>query len=349
MELRKLGKSDLYVSALGVGCWAFGGGDYWGEQSQSDVDKVVHKALDLGINFFDTAEVYNNGASESSLGIALKGRRDKAIIGSKVTPANTAPAVLRQHCEESLKRLGVSYIDLYMLHWPITPHAIEHFTKDKSIISAPPSMEDAFATLKQLKQEGKIREIGVSNHGVKQMDKVLGIMDDIVTNELPYNLLSRSIEEELIPYCSEHDLGIIAYMPLQQGLLTGKYTAADQINPMRARSRHFHHSHGKGSRHGEAGAEEEIFSAIAKIKEISAGLKVDIATLSLSWVIANKHMTTTIVGSRNEKDLALNIMAEAYKISGDVIAELNAITQPVLQKLGNNPDYYEGRMNSRVS
>src|SRR5208282_1318175 len=111
MEYRKLGKSDLHVSVLGVGTWPFGGGDYWGAQNQDDVDQVVHRALDLGINFFDTAEMYNNGASETSLGIALKGQRDRAIIGSKVTPANAAPDTMRKSCEQSLKRLGTDYID----------------------------------------------------------------------------------------------------------------------------------------------------------------------------------------------------------------------------------------------
>jgi aryl-alcohol dehydrogenase-like predicted oxidoreductase len=348
MEYRKLGKSDLHVSVLGVGTWPFGGGDYWGAQSQDDVDQVVHRALDLGINFFDTAEMYNNGASETSLGIALKGKRDRAIIGSKVTPANAAPATMRKSCEQSLKRLGTDYIDVYMLHWPISSHSLEHFTSDQAAIARPPSIEEAFATMKALKNEGKIRAIGMSNHGVKQMDAVLGKMDDVVTNEMPYSLLSRAIEDSIIPYCAKHDIGIIAYMPLQQGLLTGLYGSADEIAPMQARSRHFHHSHGKGTRHGEEGAEAEVFAAIAKIKQVAAEQNVTIAVLSLAWVMANKYMTTTIAGSRTLAELSLNVGAVDYKISPEVIERLKVITAPVLEKLGSNPDYYENRLNSRI-
>ena len=106
MQYRKLGKSGLTASVLGIGAWSFGGGDYWGPQRQQDVDAVVRGALDRGINFFDTAEMYNNGASETSLGLALKGIRDRAIIASKVIPAHAAPAVLRKSCEDSLRRLG---------------------------------------------------------------------------------------------------------------------------------------------------------------------------------------------------------------------------------------------------
>ena len=270
------------------------------------------------------------------------------MIGTKVTPANAAPHSLRNSCEQSLKRLGTDYIDVYMLHWPINPHAIEHFSNDPTVIANPPSVAEAFATLKTLKQEGKIREIGMSNHGIKQMQAVLASMDDVVTNEMPYNLFSRAIEESIIPFCEQHKLGIIAYMPLLQGLLTGQYSNAAEVAPMRARSRHFHHGHGKGSRHGEDGAEREIFESVAAIKDIAARQHVPMATLSLAWVIANKNMTTTIVGSRNTEQLALNVKAVDYKIPVEVVDHLKVITQPILEKLGNNPDYYENRNNSRI-
>lgn len=349
MEYRKLGKSDIYVSVLGVGTWPFGGGDYWGAQSQDDVDRVVHQALDLGINFFDTAEMYNNGASEISLGIALKGRREKAIIASKVTPANAAPEAMRGSCEASLQRLGIEFIDVYMLHWPISSHSLEHFTADPAAIAHPPSVAEAFATMQELKKEGKIREIGISNHGVQQMDAVRACAAGIVTNEMPYSLLSRAIEESIIPYCAKHDIGIIAYMPLQQGLLTGLYASAEEIAPMQARSRHFHHSHGKGTRHGEDGAEAEVFDAVARIKRLAAELNVPMATLSLAWVMANRYMTTTIAGSRTQAELVLNVAATEFRIGATAMARLNAITAPVLAKLGTNPDYYENRLNSRIA
>jgi aryl-alcohol dehydrogenase-like predicted oxidoreductase len=348
MELRKLGKSNLNVSSLGIGCWAFGGGDYWGAQSQSDVNAVVHKALDLGINFFDTAEVYNNGASESSLGLALAGRRDRAIVCTKVAPANASPADLRQHCEDSLRRLQTDYVDLYMMHWPIAPHSIEHFTADRTRIDNPPSIAEAFATMEDLKREGKIREIGVSNHGLKQLKDVFGVTDAVVANEMAYNLVSRAIEEDVVPFCTENDLGIVAYMPLQQGLLTGRYHAPEEIAPMQARSRHFHHSRGTGSRHGEEGAEAEIFAAIAEIEALAASRNTNIATLALAWVVAHKEMTTTIVGCRNLDELALNVSCLELPMDPALVQQLSRLTDPVLAKLGTNPDYYEGRASSRI-
>jgi predicted aldo/keto reductase-like oxidoreductase len=155
MEKRKCGDSDLELSVLGLGCWAFGGGKYWGYSDQEAINKMVKSAVDLGINYFDTAEAYNEGNSERSLGEAIQGiPRDKLIIGTKISPSNTNPQVLVEHCEASLKRIKTDYIDLYMVHWPITLKAIAHFTDQKVEC---PSINDAFATLRRLKEQGKIR------------------------------------------------------------------------------------------------------------------------------------------------------------------------------------------------
>lgn len=348
MEKRKLGSSDLDVSVLGMGCWQYGGGDYWGEQSQKDVNNIVHQALDVGINYFDTAEVYNNGESEKSLGNALKGKREMAVIGSKITPANLHPSVLRKHCEDSLARLQTDYIDVYMVHWPVEPHAIEHFTNDVSLISNPTTLQEAFDGLAALQQEGKIRHIGISNHGVEQMKAVQATGVPFVVNELAYNLLSRAIEAHILPYCIENEIGVIGYMPLQQGLLTGNYTSLEAVKPMQARSRHFHFSRGTGSRHGETGAEEEIKVALKEIQILANELGVDMITLSLAWAIARKGMTTAIVGCRNEKQLAQNIQGALYHLENEAIEKLNQITDSVKAKLGDNPDYYENRNNSRI-
>ena len=222
-EKEELGCIRYQPSILGMGCWAFGGGKYWGDQNQKDVDEVVHSALDHGINYFDTAEVYNDGESERSLGLALKGRRNEAVIGTKVSTSNTKASALREHCEASLKRLGTDYIDIYMLHWPINPKAIEHFTNDKSLISSPPSIQEAFDTLMQLQIEGKIRQIGISNHGVEQMEEIKKTGASIAVNELPYNLISRGIEDGILPYCVLNNIGVIGYMAMQQGILAGIY------------------------------------------------------------------------------------------------------------------------------
>jgi aryl-alcohol dehydrogenase-like predicted oxidoreductase len=344
-----MGSADLQVGLLGMGCWQFGGGSYWGPQSQKDVDEVVHKALDLGVNYFDTAEVYNDGDSEISLGLALKGRRHEAVIGSKISTANTVPSVLREHCEASLRRMQTDYIDLYMLHWPLNPLSVKHYTSDEKLISSPPTVAEVFGALTDLQREGKIRYIGVSNHGVAQMKEVQATGATFIANELCYNLVSRAIEDSILPYCIEHQIGLIGYMPLQQGLLTGKYPTLDDVKPMLARTRHFHHSRGTGSRHGEEGAEAEINAALPQIQKIADELGVHIAELSLAWSVANEAMTTTIVGSRNLEQLIQNMKGAELELSDDVVKALNDITQPVLDKLGTNPDYFENRYNSRVS
>ncbi|MDR0554213.1 MAG: aldo/keto reductase, partial [Treponema sp.] len=185
-------EKGLRLSRIGIGCWAFGGGEYWGDQNQKDVDAVVHLAVDRGINVFDTARMYNDGASEVSLGKALKGRRDKAFVISKVSPARAYRKTLKEECEISLKNLGMDYLDLYMMHWPINPLGIKHFTSDPEVLANPPTTEEAFAALMELKKEGKIRHIGVSNYGIKQIKEAAGACPEIAVNEMPYNIISRA-------------------------------------------------------------------------------------------------------------------------------------------------------------
>jgi aryl-alcohol dehydrogenase-like predicted oxidoreductase len=258
------------------------------------------------------------------------------------------PDALRKHCEQSLKRLQTDYIDLYMLHWPINRRAVAHFTSDPERIERLPDMREGFETLRKLQQEGKIRYIGISNHGVEQMKEVMETGAEVVANELAYNLFSRAIEESILPYCVDNRIGVIAYMPLQQGLLSGKYRSVDEIRPMQARSRHFHHSRGEGTRHGEEGAEAEIEAAMREIRRIAADLGISVAALSLAWVIANPGITTAIVGSRNAEQLEANVQGAHFTLPPDIVTKLNAITEPVLRKLGSNPDYYENRCRSRI-
>lgn len=349
MKKNVVGKSNIEINALGMGCWAYGGGSYWGDQAQQDVNDIVGLALDRGINYFDTAEVYNDGESERSLGIALKGRRHEAVIGSKVSTSNVKPQVLRQHCEDSLRRLQTDYIDIYMLHWPVNPKAIEHFSDDPELIANPPSVEETFLALMELKKEGKIREIGISNHGVEQMKEVLKICPDIAVNELPYNLISRAIEAEILPFCVENNIGVLGYMAYQQGILTGAFDDLSQVGAPQAHSRHFHFSRGKElSRHTENGAEAEIQQLLKVIRRISEELGVSPATISLSWAMDKPGISNTLVGSRNRKELLSNIEAAEFVLPRDAYEELNAASQPVWDILGDNPDYYQNREESRI-
>lgn len=347
MESRLCGQSGLSVPVLGLGTWAFGGGNYWGPQDQGEVNEVVTRALDHGITYFDTAEMYNAGASETSLGRALRGRRGRAIIGSKISPSNTRPANLRARCEASLSRLQTDHIDLYMVHWPIHANSIRHFTDDPDLIAHPPSVEDAFATLISLQQEGKIRYIGVSNYGVRQLDEVLALGVKVAVNELPYNLLMRGIELEIAPYCRKNGIGIIGYMTLMQGVLAGNFPSFDELSPMRTRTRHFSCRRPE-SRHGEAGCEAETWLALERIRQIAHEENLPLADLSIAWALHNQDISCVLAGCRTLAQLEENARAVSARLSPNTVHQLNSVSEPILRLLGPNPDYYQGVADTRT-
>jgi aryl-alcohol dehydrogenase-like predicted oxidoreductase len=336
----------LRLPAVGLGCWAFGGGEYWGPQSQGDVDAVVHAALDLGITYFDSAEAYNAGASESSLGRALAGRRAHALVGTKVNPSNAAPGPLRAHCEASLQRLGTDWIDLYMVHWPLNPSAIRHFTDDAALIAHPPDLAQALETLETLKREGKIRHWGVSNFGVRQLREVAGLGFQPTADELAYNLLMRGIEAEVLPHCRERGIGVLGYSALMQGLLSGKFSSIDELPPARTRTRHFAGSR-RGSRHGGPGVETEVLASVQMIAAIAAELGVAMGDLAIAWAVANPDVTCTIVGCRNRQQLEENVRALSIALTPAAKARLDQATDEVLAKLGPHIDYYQSIEDSR--
>ncbi|HWA09688.1 MAG TPA: aldo/keto reductase [Opitutaceae bacterium] len=338
---------ELKLPAMGLGTWSFGGGEYWGPQAQADVDDVVGRAIDLGLTYFDTAEMYNGGASEASLGQALRGRRDRVLIGSKLSPANAAPAVLRARCEASLGRLQTDRIDLYMMHWPIHADSIRHFTKDESVIAHPPSTRDAFLALGALQREGKIRHIGVSNFGVRQLQEVLDLGVEIAANELPYNLLMRGIELELLPFCRSRGIAVIGYMTLMQGVLAGDFASFDELPPIRTRTRHFS-GRRAGSRHGEAGFETETFAALQAIRTIARDENLPLSDLALAWALANPALSCVLAGCRNSAQLEENARALRVKLSVATIDRLNAATSDLRAKLGPNPDFYQGAAHTRI-
>jgi len=347
METRTCGRSGLTLPVLGLGTWAFGGGSYWGAQDQGDVDDVVAQALEAGMNYFDTAEMYNAGASEQSLGRALKGRRGQAIVGSKVSPSNTAPAVLRRHCEASLQRLGTDYLDLYMVHWPINANALRHYTEDPDLLARPPSTPEAFLTLAALQKEGKIRHIGVSNFGERQLREVLELGVTIAVNELPYNLLMRAIETSLAPFCRDHGIGIIGYMALMQGVLAGSFASFDELSEMRTRTRHFSATR-PNSRHGEAGIEPEVWRAVVTLRAVAREEGLRLADLAIAWTLANADITCVLAGCRNRAQLAGNAQAANLRLSPVTLRRLTAATDEVRRLLGDSADYFQGRDDSRV-
>lgn len=347
MEYRKCGDSDLMLPVLGVGAWSFGGGDYWGEQDQGSVDRVVNLALDRGCTLFDSAEMYNEGMSEASLGKALGSRRDEAIIATKVSPHNARPDDLRRSCEASLSRLGTDRIDLYMMHYAINEMSLRHYTDDPGPPEEYPTIEVALATLDVLRQEGKVRYIGVSNFGVQQLTEALALDVPIVCNQLQYNLICRMLEFEILPCCVEHGLGIMTYTPFQQGILTGKYATLDDIPPKRRRTRHFS-SRREGTRHGQEGAEAETATALAGMRRVADRTGIPMGVLALSWCLSNSAITSTLCGARDADQLEQNLVAIDRPLKLELMDELNEVTEPLKDKLGSHPDYFEPEGKSRT-
>ncbi|MBN1183990.1 MAG: aldo/keto reductase [Bacteroidales bacterium] len=347
MEKRVCKNSGLELSVLGTGCWAFGGGEYWGDQNQKDVDSVVHESVEQGINYFDTAEAYNEGRSETSLGQAIIGiARDKILIGTKISPSNCYKETLIEHCEASLKRLQTDYIDIYMVHWPVHPHSIRHFTKDKSIIENPPEISEAIETLQILKSQGKIRHFGVSNFSRNRLENLP--LEEIVVNELPYNLLCRAVEYDTLPFCQGKGIGVIGYMALLQGILADIYPTLDDIPVWQRRTRHFDSKRTKECRHGEDGAEEETNTALKGIRRLCKESGFSMAEITIKWILGNPAITCMLIGSRNTIELEANVKAVQGPLSEEIKSKLDRITLPLMEKLGNHFDYYESAENDRT-
>ena len=325
MQYKSLGTTDIKVSEFALGCWPFAGGSVWGPQDDNVSIATVHAALDKGITFFDTAEGYDDDShSEEVLGRALVGRRVEAVIATKISPLHLVPDLVEQTCEASLQKLQTDYIDLYQIHWPNHDVAVE----------------DSMAVLLKLRDAGKIRSIGVCNFGVQDLTAALESAE-IVTDQLPYNLLWRPIEVEIQSTCLENNVGLMCYSPLAQGLLTGRYASADEVPDGLSRSRLFSNSRPL-TNHGEDGCETEAFDAIAQVIEIAAELEEHPAKVSLAWVRSRPGITSLLVGARSPDELDLNIPAFEYDLSQGIADRLSAATEPVKAEIGSNADMWSG-------
>ena len=331
MEKRKLGRSGIEVSPLSLGCWALAGGSGWGDQDERSAIATIHAALEHGINFFDTAEGYGDGLSEEIVGKALADRRDQAVIASKISPNHTAPGELRGYLEAALRRMQTDYVDVYMIHWPIRTHAVA----------------DSLAVLQTLKEEGKVRSIGVSNFARLDLTEAVETGVQLDVNQLHYSLLSRAIEFEILPLCRQFEVSVTTYMPLLQGLLTGKYRTLEDVPPFRLRTRHFSGDRPQ-SRHGDVGAEAEVVDALAGVRAIAEELGEPMANVALAWVMAQPGVASVIAGARSPDQVARNVQAMALSLSSETIARLNEATDPVKQALGPNADYWQTTENSRM-
>jgi aryl-alcohol dehydrogenase-like predicted oxidoreductase len=322
MEYRQLGSSGLRVSALTLGTMTFGGRDNFANVGSTDVagaTRQIDLCLDRGVNFIDTADVYSGGLSEEIVGAALKGRRDRVLLATKARmPMGDGPndAGLSRHhliaaCEASLRRLGTEYVDLYQVHeWDgQTP------------------LDETLEALETLRRDGKVRYVGGSNYGGRQLMKALAVADRhgyerFVTQQIYYSLQSRDAEYELVPIAIDEGVGIIVWSPLAGGLLSGKYRRG--VEPP-AGSRQLTDWNEPPVRD-----QEQLYDIVEALVEIGSGHGVSAAQVALAWLIDRPGIVSLIVGARTDEQLADNLAAVDVKLSAGERARLEELSRPPL-------------------
>ena len=330
MKYRKLGKTDISVSVVALGCWPFAGDATWGPQEDADSLATVDAALDMGVNFFDTAEGYGDGRSEEVLGKALSGRREKAVIATKASPANLAAPDLIKACENSLERLRTDYIDYYQIHWP---------NPKIDIAESMDAMED-------LRRQGKVRAVGVCNFGGRDLADLLKV-GWCETDQLSYSLIWRAVEFAIKPKCVENGIGVLCWGPLCEGLLTGKYAAPEDFPLSRRGTRYFSKNRPQ-TQHGEEGCEKDTFETIDRIRRIAHGIGASMTEVALAWPLYQTGVTAVLAGSRKPEQIRQNAPAGSLELSPNVLRELSEATDDLKNKLGPNQDMYLPAAKSRI-
>jgi len=296
-----------------LGTWAIGGPWKWGWGAQDDAESIgaIQRALDIGVNWIDTAAVYGMGHSEEVVGRAIAGRRDEVIVATKCglvwdeggTEAygQLTAASVRREVEASLRRLDVDVIDLYQIHWP---------RPDEDI-------EEAWGTIADLVREGKVRYGGVSNFSVEQLKRVQPI-HPVASLQPPYSMLERGGEEELLTYCAANDIGVVAYSPMQAGLLTGKYTR-ERIAGLPDDDWR------KGSSHFSEPAISATLALIERLRPIAERNGRTLAQLAIAWVLRRPEVTAAIVGARRPSQIEETAPAGDWVLSKEDTAEIDAL------------------------
>ena len=310
MELRSLGQSDIKISPIILGTWQAGKTGWVGVEDQQVID-AMQAALDAGITTFDTAEVYGNGYSEELVGKALSDRRDRVVIATKVFTNHLKRDQVLEACEASLKRLKTDYIDLYQIHWPSGSFGSEIVPLEETMIG-----------LSELKSYGKIRAIGVSNFSREQLAEAARY-EDIVSLQPPYSLFWRHIEQDVLPFCIERRMSVLAYSPLAQGLLTGKFGPDHQFaeGDIRLKNKLFQGEHYQRAQ-----------QALNQLRPIADKYNTSLVGLALAWVIAQPYCNA-IVGARNPEQAIQNAQAGTIKIAEADLKEIDRISRTVTDHL----------------
>ena len=310
MQTRHLGSSDLEITPIGIGAWAMGGGDWafsWGRQEDDDSIAAIHAALDAGVNWIDTAAVYGLGHSEEVVGKAIVGRAHRPYVFTKCSLVwndqreighSLKAASVRRELEASLRRLRVDAIDLYQIHWP----------------DPEPEMEEGWQTLAQIQKEGKVRHIGVSNFNVAQMKRVERIAP-LTSLQPNYNIVTRDIEKDVLPFCREQHIGVIVYSPMKSGLLTGKMTreriASLPPDDFRPRTPSF---------------QEPLLSRNLGVVEVLRGIgerhSCTPGEVAIAWTLRDPVVTGAIVGMRSAEQAKQIVRSAEFRLSSDEILEI---------------------------
>lgn len=322
MEYRQLGYTGLRVSALALGTMTFGGRGKFAMVGETEIDearRIVDRALDGGVNFIDTADIYSDGRSEEIVGEVLRGRRDEIVLATKArfamgegqNDAGLSRRYLLRACEASLRRLGTDYIDLYQVHQRdgLTP------------------MEETLDALDTLVHQGKVRYVGCSNHSAWHLMKALGVSERLglqryVTQQIYYSLLDRDAEYELIPLSIDQQLGVLVWSPLAGGLLSGKYRRG--VEPP------------AGSRQTTPWGEppvydqDRMYRIIDTLVEVASGRGVSPAQVALAYLLGRPAITSLIIGARNEQQLLDNLASVEWTLTEDERARLDAASAPRL-------------------
>ncbi|HEY42443.1 MAG TPA: aldo/keto reductase [Anaerolineae bacterium] len=315
MALRQLGWTNLQLTTIGLGTWALGGGEWrwgWGPQDDQESRITIQRALDLGINWIDTAAVYGLGRSEEVIGKTLQGMVKKPVIATKCSLVwdedrmisnSLKRGSVRQEAEDSLRRLGVEAIDLYQIHWPDPEQEIE----------------EGWGTIADLIKEGKIRYAGVSNFNVEQLKRIQPI-HRVASLQPPYSILRRGIEDEILDYCSNHDIGVIVYSPMQKGILTDKFSKDWAQNlpdsDHRARDSRFQ--------------EPELSVNVEFVKRLSEMAKdkgKTVAQLAIAWTLRRPEVTAAIVGARKPHQIEETVHAGEWELDKNEIEQIDELLE----------------------
>jgi aryl-alcohol dehydrogenase-like predicted oxidoreductase len=314
MKTRKLGNSDLHITPVGYGAWAIGGSGWqfaWGSQDDNDSIAAIHRALELGVNWIDTAAVYGLGHSEEVVARALKSwpgprpyvftkcglRWDADGNVRKVLNADS----IRHEVEDSLRRLSVEVIDLYQIHWPPDPDSAE--------------LEEGWSTLASLQRQGKVRWIGVSNFTVQQLRRAQALAS-VTSLQPPYSLVHREVEDQVLPYCSRENIGVIVYSPMASGLLTGAMTRERAAKLSKDDWRRTHPDFTEPNLSRNLALVEHLHQ-IARRHNRSTG------EVAIAWTLHNAAVTGAIVGARNAQQAEGVMRAGELRLTNEDVSEID--------------------------